>query len=94
MILDLLHDTREGQKLEGDGFYAELRKWENHRENKMRSFVVLWSFYQGGKTTAAFVKRIRDTDQRVIPLPSKQPALLKTMVIDLIRRIKEERDNS
>ena len=80
-----------GDPLEGKRFYQDLRKWEL---SKGRScFVIVWSFYPGGKEAEAFVKKATETDCRWKALHTKQPAILETCLFGFYERVIEEREN-
>jgi hypothetical protein len=93
VILDLMNKTTTGEILEGNNFYHNLRKWEVSKGSRS-SFVVFWSFYQGGRQVEKFIKEVEKSDQRLIPLPTKQPPLLKHQLLDLWKLIFEEREGA
>jgi len=95
VILDLFMPTTNGLKLEGNTFYYGLREWEMSKPTKKKdkiSFVVLWSPYQGDPAAKPFIADVEKNDRRLIPLATKSPALLNTMLKDLWKRMLEERD--
>jgi hypothetical protein len=91
VILDLLKSGKDGYKLEGDGFYYQLRKWEMSKPGRP-SFVILWSPYQGEEAAKQFINSVKRNDQRLIPLPTKSEALLESNLAELWKRIVEEGD--
>jgi hypothetical protein len=93
VVLDLLNRSETGEKLEGNDFYYNLRKWERSKGARS-AFVVLWSFHQGGRQAERFIKDVEKDDQRLIPLATKQPPLLKRKLLELWKLIFEEREGA
>jgi hypothetical protein len=92
VVLDLVDARKIGEPNEGIQFYRALRDWE--RENRFKaSFVILWSFYSGGKGAELFAKNTIDADRRFDALNSKQPPVLETSISGYYKRVIEEREN-
>lgn len=91
VVLDLVNINKPGDPLEGKRFYQDLRKWELSKGRS--SFVIVWSFYPGGKEAEAFVKKATETDCRLKALHTKQPAILETCLFGFYERVIEEREN-
>ncbi len=94
VVLDLVREGKDGDTLRGDAFYYALRKWEASKPEGKPAMVILWSWHQASRDTEAFVREIKPTDSRLIPLATKQPALLQSKLIKLWARAIEERENS
>jgi hypothetical protein len=94
VLLDLCKLTRDGEKLQADDYYTAFRKWEGHKPEGRPALIILWSLHQGRQDTDRFVKRTTAADSRVIALASKRPELLRSELVEVWRRVMEERDNA
>jgi hypothetical protein len=91
VVLDLVNQNKPGEPVEGKAFYVGLRNWELSRGRS--AFVIVWSFYPGGKEAEAFVNRARETDCRLKALATKQSAILQSCFSGFYERVIEEREN-
>jgi hypothetical protein len=93
VVLDLMEETKSGYQFKGGRFYDALRVWEIQK-NRKPSFVVVWSFYLGGRTAKAFVEKAITTDvNRLIPVPTKAASILRSRIMELYRRVIDERES-
>jgi len=91
-VMDLCLRTPNGEELRGNGFYQKLRDFETHKPEGRPAFVIFWSLHQGRRDTDEFVGRAVDSDARIIPLGSKRPELLMQKLLNLWRRVLDERE--
>jgi hypothetical protein len=93
VLLDLCKQTSQGEELQADRYYAALRKWESHKSRGRPALIILWSIFQGRQDTDKFVKDITAADKRVIALASKRSELLRSELVQVWKRVIEEREN-